>query len=169
MGQSLKKQSEQLVTTFRILFFRFRKTSAVSSIILQQHANRAQCTVNGAVIGRTEQCTQPEHLLVQFTRMEHQRGPSQIVGNIFGNAGLPQLNAFAKFDHYLVALFTAQQRQDGKQRFTRGMADDHPFGDLDEVGKMCADVQHVFQMFAPGLVSEHLDSDDLAHPMSGGF
>ena len=49
------------------------------------------------------------------------------------------------------------------------MADDYPFGYLDQVGKMCADVQHVVDLAVFCLVLQQFNPDDFADPGSGSL
>ena len=101
--------------------------------------------------------------------MQQQSSPPQVIGNIFGNACLPEFDPFSQFHDHFIALFTPEQRQHGEQRFTGGMTNNDPLRYLDQVGKMGADMQHVVDMSLFGLRLQNLNADDLAHPGSSGF
>ena len=74
VGQSLKQQAQQFLTAAFKGGAGLGKALPVGGVVLKQHPDGVQRAGHRRVVGGAQQIFQPQHLLVQFTRIEVQGG-----------------------------------------------------------------------------------------------
>ena len=169
VGQSLEQETQQLLAAGLIVLGGLHKAAPVGGVVLEQHSDGVQRAGDGGVVGGAQQGLEPQHLLVQLAGVEVQGGLAQIFGDVLGNFVLSHLQTLAQLHDYLVALVPAEHGQDMHQSVAGVTAHHHPLRDLDEVGVVGADVEHVLLEAVLHLVPQQLHAHHLDYPGGGGL
>ena len=167
-AQAAHQHTQQPLTAAAVGFVRLREAGAVDVVLLIDDAHRVQHGGGDAAVRRAEVHMEVVQHLVQLRRGQPQGEAAQVVGDIFGELLLAQLQAAAQLHRHLVALVGGEPGGQLQQGIAGAVAHRHPVADLDEVGKMGGDVQGRTAA-AAGEVGEQAQVGLLGDPGGGGL
>ena len=166
--QTPHQHTQQPLTAAAIGVVRLREAGAVGVIRLIDDAHGIQHGGGHPAVGGAEVDPQVVQYLIQLGGRQPQGEAAQIVGDIFGELLLPQLQTAAQLHRHLVALIHRQPGRQLQQGAAGAVAHGDTVADLDEVGQMGGDMQRGAAA-AAGKVRQQADICLLGDPRRGGF
>ena len=167
-AQAAHQHTQQPLTAAAVGLVRLRETGAVDIVLLVDHAHRVQHGGGDAAVGGAEVHMEVVQHLIQLRRRQPQGEAAQVVGDIFGELLLAQLQPPAQLHRHLVALVGGEPGRKLQQGAAGAVAHRHPVADLDEVGQVGGDVQSG-AFAAAGKVGEQAQVGLLGDPGGSGL
>ena len=168
-GQTLHQQACQTAAALLQRIGALAEACGVVRIGLQHGANGVQCAADYVGAGGGEESLHLVDDLVQLTGRQPQGEAAQIFGNILGEIGLAGFQRLGKLHSDLVAAVGGHDGCQLQQGLTCHAAHHHMLTDLDEVGEVCGDVQHILIAAAAYLMEQILHTQCLQDPRGGGL
>ena len=137
--------------------------------MLQHGADGRQGGGSHAGVGEGEQRQHLVQQLIQLPGCQPQGKAAQVFGNVLGDLRLTGFQGLGQLHRNFIAVVRGQHRRDGQQGGAGHPADDYIFTDLDEIGKVGGDVEHVGVVALLHLIQEVLHAHGLQNPGRGGF